>query len=199
MLESARLVMSQGPQPGEAFTLDKDVVTLGRAPTNDIVINEPQVSRQHARILRQGNTLVIEDLGSTNGTFVNGMRLVGPHVLLSGDVIGLGDAVRFTYYAAGPAEPRTTIPIEPPVVEQRAAPGSPGYVPPQVSLPPHEYSARPEQSSRKWIWIVGGGCLVVLLCLAACGVLFVLDYLRLLPDFFYQPLFWLGLDKYFIR
>lgn len=198
MVEPARLVMIQGPQPGEAFVLDKEVITLGRAPTNDIVIAEPQVSRQHARIMRQDDALVIEDLGSTNGTFVNGMRLVGPHVLLGGDVIGLGDAVRFTYHApGGAAEARTTVPVEMPGSEQWVAAGRPGYAPQQVNIPPYDYGAQPKASNMRWLWI-GCGCLV-LLCLTACVALFILDYLRLLPDFFYQPFFWLGLDKYFMQ
>lgn len=199
MLEPARLVMSQGPQPGESFILDKEVITLGRAPTNDVVIAEPQVSRQHARIVRQDDVLVIEDLGSTNGTFVNGMRLVGPHVLLNGDVISLGDAVRFTYYAGGPAGARTTVPIVP-ESEQWAGAGKPDYAPKQASVPPpYAYGAQTgtRAGNLKWLWI-GCGCLV-LLCLTACVALFVLDYFRLLPEFVYQPLFWLGLDKYFIR
>jgi hypothetical protein len=101
MTEGAWLVMSQGPQPGQTFMLDRDWITVGRDPTNEIVINDPQVSRQHSRITRQGKTTVIEDLGSTNGTFANGMRLTGPHVLATGDVIGLGDGVKLTYYEVG--------------------------------------------------------------------------------------------------
>jgi|YNPBryantNP2012_1023418.scaffolds.fasta_scaffold02377_8 pSer/pThr/pTyr-binding forkhead associated (FHA) protein len=195
MIEPARLVMNQGPKTGETFVLDKDVIALGRAPTNDIVIAEPQVSRQHARIVRQGDVLVLEDLGSTNGTFVNGIRLVSPHVLVGGDVIALGDAVRFTYYAPGrPAEGRTTIPVETPPGEQWIRPDqAPQYPPPYVQ----EVQPRAVNTNVKWLWI-GCGCLV-LLCVTACAAVLILDYFKLLPDFFYQPLFWLGLDKYFIR
>ncbi len=195
MIEPARLVMNQGPKTGETFALDKDVIALGRAPTNDIVIAEPQVSRQHARIVRQGDVLVLEDLGSTNGTFVNGVRLVSPHVLVGGDVIALGDAVRFTYYAPGrPAESRTTIPVETPAEGQWIRPGqAPQYPPPYAQ----EAQPRAVSTNIKWLWI-GCGCLV-LLCMTACVAVLILDYFKLLPEFFYQPLFWLGLDKYFIK
>ena len=101
MIDGSWLVMSQGPQPGQTFMLDRDWLTVGRDPSNDIVINDPQVSRQHARITRQGQMVVIEDLGSTNGTFANGMRLTGSHVLSNGDVIGLGNGVTLTYYEVG--------------------------------------------------------------------------------------------------
>ena len=101
MADSSQLVVNQGPQPGQTFILDQDLLTLGRDPGNDIVISDPQVSRQHARVTRQGETMVIEDTGSTNGTFVNGVRLTGPHTLANGDVIGLGDAATLAYYEAG--------------------------------------------------------------------------------------------------
>jgi hypothetical protein len=196
-----RLVMDQGPQAGRVFPLDRDVITLGRDPGNTIVINEPQVSRQHARITRRGGVLVLEDLGSTNGTFVNGMRLAGPHALSNGDVIGLSDAVTLTFSGSGmPAGPEA-------MPGQPAAPGAPAYAPaPQMApgygapmyevaqpAPPPFEQFEPEParpSSRKWIFL-GCGCLV-LLVIAACLGVFVLDYLRLLPSIFYEPLRWLG-------
>jgi hypothetical protein len=158
--------------------------------------------------VRQGDLMVIEDLGSTNGTFVNGMRLTSPHTLANGDVIGLGDAVRLTYYGAGtdagmgiaetetlvgkPAAPPPTIPQPPPPL---------AYAPPPAyaAAPPPAYAAAPpveERKSKAWLWM-GCGCLV-LLVIAACSGVFVLDYLGILPPIFYQPLFWLGLDKYFV-
>jgi predicted component of type VI protein secretion system len=185
MTEGAWLVMSQGPQPGQTFMLDRDWITVGRDPTNEIVINDPQVSRQHSRITRQGKTTVIEDLGSTNGTFANGMRLTGPHVLATGDVIGLGDGVKLTYYEVGIAADVTET-----VVGRPAAMPPPSY----LSTPPPPptaaaMDARPTKS-KAWMWI-GCGLLVLALILACLGVL-VLDYLQLLPAVFYEPLRWLG-------
>jgi hypothetical protein len=200
MTDSPRLVVNQGPEPGQTFVLEQDALTLGRDPHNDIVISDPQVSRQHARIVRQGNLMVVEDVGSTNGTFVNGMRLTGSHALANGDVIGLGDAVTLTYYGASPAttEPlvgRRTIPMESPSYEAPPPP-PPAY----AAASPPAYTAAPpveEKKSRTGLWI-GCGCLVLLI-IFVCVAVFVLDYFGLLPDFFYQPLFWLGLDKYFMQ
>jgi len=205
MSDGSRLVMSQGPQPGQTFTLDRDVITIGRDPGNNIVISDPQVSRHHARIIRMGELMTIEDVGSTNGTFVNGVRLTGPHTLSNGDVISLGDVVTLSYYGMSPAA-TDTIAGQPAV-----SPARPGYrpqpIPPPAPSagPPPAYADAPasiaqpaeEKRSKPWLW-VGCGCLA-LLAITACVGTFVLDYLGLLPPVFYQPLFWLGLDKYFIR
>jgi pSer/pThr/pTyr-binding forkhead associated (FHA) protein len=100
------LMMTEGPQAGQTFPLDKDFITLGRAPDNDIVVNHPQVSRRHARIRRQEEWLVLEDLGSTNGTFVDDQRLTGSHALQPGDAIGLGTAVTLTLRKVAREAPR---------------------------------------------------------------------------------------------
>ena len=173
MTDGFRLVMSQGPQPGQMFSLEKDSTSLGRDPGNDITIDDPQVSRQHARIMRQGGLMVIEDLGSTNGTFVNGVRLTGSHTLASGDMIGLGDVVALTYYGVGITATETV------VRQPAAAPPSPSYAPsPSVPPPPPlpaftAASLSPpveEQKSRTWLW-VGCGCLVLILACAAVALL----------------------------
>ena len=56
---------------GQSFDLNKPVVTIGREAGNDIVLEDPQVSRHHARLTLQGGGYVVEDLGSTNGSFIN--------------------------------------------------------------------------------------------------------------------------------
>lgn len=57
------------------FPVDKDVVTIGRGPDNDVVIDAPQISRHHARIIRNNNIVWVEDLDSANGTFIDGRRI----------------------------------------------------------------------------------------------------------------------------
>ena len=90
---SIRLVMRRGPQPNQSYDINQDVTTLGRDITNDIVINDRETSRHHLRLLRAGEALNVEDLGSTNGTFVNGKRVSGVTALQNGDMIGLGETV----------------------------------------------------------------------------------------------------------
>ncbi len=96
------LITQRGPQPDQRWNLNKEMVTIGREITNDIVINDQQVSRRHVRFVRITRGIVpnfsIEDLGSSNGTFVNQERLVqGTKALKDGDVIQLGDTVVLSY------------------------------------------------------------------------------------------------------
>jgi len=212
MADSSRLVMSQGPQPGQTFTLDQDYLTLGRDPGNDVVISNPQISRQHARVTRQDELMVIEDLGSTNGTFVNGMRLTGPHTLANGDVIGLGDEVTLTYHEAdiaatevlggeptvpsaspshGPPPP--TFEPTPPPAYTAAPPPPPAYT--AASPPPPAYAAAPPPAApdgaaekrNTWLW-VGCGCLVLTLACIAAGL-----FVWYAPESFWQALIDLGI------
>lgn len=106
---SYRLIVRRGPQPNQIYPLDKGIVTLGRDITNEIVINDPEVSRHHCRLTQGGGGFTIEDLASTNGTFVNGQRLTGARPLSPGDMVGLGETVTLAYessVAAVPGEPR---------------------------------------------------------------------------------------------
>jgi ABC-type multidrug transport system ATPase subunit/pSer/pThr/pTyr-binding forkhead associated (FHA) protein len=73
-----------------AMRQDQNQITIGRLPENDACIPSPIVSRHHARILREGGRYFIEDLASTNGTFVNGQRVLGRIPLGSGDRLQFG-------------------------------------------------------------------------------------------------------------
>ncbi|MCI6549117.1 MAG: FHA domain-containing protein [Coriobacteriaceae bacterium] len=68
-------------------------VVVGRSPSSDIVIDEPYVSATHARFTIQGPALVLEDLGSTNGTMVNGHVIDQPVTLRDGDEVQVGDTI----------------------------------------------------------------------------------------------------------
>jgi pSer/pThr/pTyr-binding forkhead associated (FHA) protein len=92
-----RLVVEQavGHKSGVAYDLASGA-TLGRGDV-EIQLQDPFASSRHAKITRQGRTLVIEDLGSTNGTYLNAELLNGPSPLHDGDEIRIGDS-EFTYY-----------------------------------------------------------------------------------------------------
>ena len=76
---------------GREHPLTDDSVTIGRALENDIVITSKRVSREHARVRREGWHVILEDLGSTNGTFLNDERVLSSVELRDGDGIKIGD------------------------------------------------------------------------------------------------------------
>jgi hypothetical protein len=78
---------------GREHLLSGEVVTIGRAIENDIVITSKRVSREHARVRREGWRVVLEDLDSTNGTYLNDERLLSPTELRDRDRIAIGDVV----------------------------------------------------------------------------------------------------------
>lgn len=93
-----QLTVRKGPKVGQVFYLDTRSLIIGRDPMSDIIINDPEVSRQHARISETDNGFQIEDLGSTNGTFIDGQRLKSePVQLVPGQSIGMGSGVSLLY------------------------------------------------------------------------------------------------------
>ena len=100
MESTYKLIMRAGAEQGKEYPLDKNELVIGRDQGSDIVIVDPEVSRRHARLFQQGGSYVIEDLGSTNGTYVNGQRLSGPYVLRSGELINLGEHISLLYDVA---------------------------------------------------------------------------------------------------
>lgn len=86
----AKLVISQNGIVEGHYFLDKARFTLGRQSDNDVCLNHPGVSNQHAVIVTLSNDHILEDLGSTNGTLVNGDK-VAKHILQNNDVIELGN------------------------------------------------------------------------------------------------------------
>jgi pSer/pThr/pTyr-binding forkhead associated (FHA) protein len=83
-------VRSGGGRAGEHFIPQGDRTTIGRSPDNDIFLDDVTVSRKHAVLSQNGNELLIEDLGSLNGTFVNRRRIESPTRLESGDEVQIG-------------------------------------------------------------------------------------------------------------
>jgi pSer/pThr/pTyr-binding forkhead associated (FHA) protein len=99
MSDSPRLIFSSGMvaglTPGDTFPLASVETVLGRSPTCDIPVASPTVSRHHARITRQGDDFILDDLGSTLGVSVNGVSLgKNTHRLAPGEQIRLSrDAI----------------------------------------------------------------------------------------------------------
>ncbi len=101
------LVVKDGPLAGREWRLEREVTTLGRGEDCDIAIPERQVSRAHLRVRRDALGYVLEDLGSKNGTFVNGKQVQegAPVRLKDGDEIHVALAVRLLFVGAGATLP----------------------------------------------------------------------------------------------
>src|SRR5262245_61635216 len=101
----ARLILSLDGQVMAEYNMNKERYTIGRLPDNDIRIDNPAVSGHHSLIINILNDSFLEDLNSTNGTYVNG-KLVKKHALQHGDVITIGHhQLRFVDEHVEPASP----------------------------------------------------------------------------------------------
>lgn len=87
--EGPVLVVRKGSEIGQRFYIDRDTITIGRDPAADIFLNDVTVSRRHAFVTKTGTMVTVEDVGSLNGTYVNGV-CVDKAELRSGDVLQVG-------------------------------------------------------------------------------------------------------------
>lgn len=194
-----QLTMRAGPTPGRIISLGMGEITIGRETTNTVAISDPEVSRRHAQLSFQNNYYILEDLNSTNGTFVNGRRLVGQYVLQPGDVVNLGENVSLVF-DTGPFDPDATqiSPTSFPQSDELSAP--PATPPPQPPLSreqalsqqfpyqqtvesdqlqggPEDFEPMPmgTQRNRALPWVLAGcGCLTIV-CVAALAALWYID------------------------
>ena len=207
MSTTYHLVMKKGPNPGQVFELDGTEFTIGRDINNDFVINDSEMSRKHAKIYIYGQGFVVEDLGSTNGTFVNGQRLAGIHQLVSGDTISFGENVSCSFEVPVFDPDATRVSAQPPTPSVTSAPfvqEQQSAIPSQetfISAPdPNQYqsaSVQPSYSNE-----VPGGypqaqppkkknrallIIIIILLLIICGCIvfwLVIDSLNLYCDLF---------------
>lgn len=193
---SYRLIVRTGPNPGMVFDITKDVNLIGRDVTNDVVLGDSEVSRQHSRLSRTPGGYVLEDMGSTNGTFVNGERLTSPRVLNPGDLVGIGETVTMTFDVTSPESAET---VARPAAQPQPAPSpTPSPVPSptpaqhvaQPAAPPAAPPAKEAGPSRTPLIVAGVGCLF--LAMACLAVLWFMD--ANYPQILYAPLRIFGLQ-----
>jgi hypothetical protein len=98
---TALLIAVRGPNAGARFLIDRDVYTVGRHPDSDIFLDDITVSRRHAEFRREGGRLWIHDVGSLNGTYVNGVR-AEEQVLTTGNELQIGK-FKLVAFVAEPA------------------------------------------------------------------------------------------------
>jgi hypothetical protein len=145
--DSYRLIVRRGPQPNQVYELTDEVMNLGRDITNQLVINDREVSRHHLRFVRGADGITMEDLGSTNGTFINGRRVTGATLLKNGDMIGLGETVTLGYEVVRAGMNNVAVYPTPNPAQQPTIPAQPASQPPAASpyQPPQNPSPTPQQ------------------------------------------------------
>ncbi|MCS6835966.1 MAG: FHA domain-containing protein [Anaerolineae bacterium] len=150
--DTYRLIIKRGPEPGRVIELQAEQAKLGREVQNDIVINDREVSRSHLRFVRGPEGYTVEDLNSTNGTFINGKRISGAVLLKNGDLISLGETVTLGYEVVragmptvpapaadyGPPAVPPAQPYQPPAPSAPVVPAAQPYQPPAPGAPPYQ-------------------------------------------------------------
>jgi DNA-binding response OmpR family regulator len=106
--EAALLLWMDGEEIKGRWSLAEPATTIGRWEDNDVVVDDRWVSRNHARIRREGERYVLEDLGSRNGTLVNGRRITDQTVLADGDRIQVAPLVELIFVDYGSTAPLPT-------------------------------------------------------------------------------------------
>jgi DNA-binding winged helix-turn-helix (wHTH) protein len=104
--EKPVLIILEGEQTGQRWTIDGDELVIGRGASCSLVLPERQVSREHIRIYTEDETYFLQDLNSTNGPWVTGEQVKGGTVFLrDGDEVSIALAVRMTYVASEATAP----------------------------------------------------------------------------------------------
>ncbi|HYH98570.1 FHA domain-containing protein [Hyalangium sp.] len=168
-----KLMVSAGPKAGEEFSLEDNEYVVGRATDNPICIQDTSVSRKHIMLRRVGSGWTVSDLGSGNGTLVNGEQITDETVLANGDVITMGDTeVTFTDVANA----TMMVDITAGTGRSRALSG-PSGVPVRPGRPERVRPGRavkkevdPALQKKKKMMMAGGGLVLVL---AAAGLIVI--------------------------
>jgi len=143
MTAQFQFVMHSGPNTGKIYPLEATEIIIGRDASNVIAINDAEVSRKHAKLSLQNSAYVIQDLGSTNGTFINGQRISTPQELKPGDTVTLGENIVLMYetsfdpnatVVSSAQIPKIVAPVRTPIPTPAPTP-APAPIPVPVSPP----------------------------------------------------------------
>lgn len=175
------LIMKVGAEAGTVYPMFKKEMRIGRATNNDIVLVDPQSSRYHTLLRVHEDTVTIEDMGSTNGTMVNGRRISEPHVLQPADTFNIGGTVFGIYDMEAPKtvidmKPIRTEPLpqKPPSRQHTPPPVSPAYARETVY---ERHPARKTTGSPKvWVFVAAMVAVLLVAVIAVGAVLLFTDY-----------------------
>src|SRR5579884_2060786 len=177
------VVLSEGEGlKGQSYELKVDKTTVGRVEDNTFQIAQPSVSSHHCEIFLKGNDIVVKDLNSTNGTFINNQQITGEAVLKGGQILRLGQVEIGLDTGAGVPSPTpaAAAPKPPPAANKRM--DSTMVINKGVSLEQLEQGpqgldttkgvfTKKTDNTNKW-FIIGGVTLAIVI---VCAILFALS------------------------
>jgi uncharacterized membrane protein len=182
MAAQFQFVMRSGPNTGKIYPLEAPEIIIGRDAINGVAINDAEVSRKHAKLSLHGSAYVIQDLGSTNGTSVNGQRVTSTQVLNPGDIISFGENIVLMYEAASDPNatiissaqsPKTVAPIRRPAPAPAPAPAP--VFSGQVPVGPVPMAPAPAKKSGSKVLLIIIVLIVVCLILACIATFIWVD------------------------
>lgn len=167
MASKYQFVMRSGPTVGAIYPLEAEAITIGRDPSNVIQINDAEISRRHARLELKGGKYVIEDAGSTNGTHVNGQRIMSPYVLRPGDLVSFGEGILLGFETSE-QDPAATLAVSrsPATARQYTPPPAPAPAQPYAGQVPADPMPLAKKTNPLPIVIGVGALLFVCACIA---------------------------------
>ena len=179
------LVIHEGARAGSELPVDGELILGREQGSADFVIDDPGVSRRHARVVADNGGVIVEDLGSSNGTYVNGERIAGPVELGAGDEVQVGATILGV--EGGTAATALMPPGAPPTSQH---PGPPAYAEPRqpspgrrpaprrLAPPPHDQGNLPALAalflgplSILLVFLSAGGFFIALPCGIAAVIL----------------------------
>jgi hypothetical protein len=192
MTAQFQFVMRSGPETGKIYPLEGPEIIIGRDASNSVAINDAEVSRKHAKLSLHGSTYMIQDLSSTNGTFINGQRITSGQVLNPGDTVSFGEIIAMIYEVA--YDPNATVasgqalktiapvhrpaPISAPAPAPATAPAPVQAYSGQVPAGPIPVAVSPVKKKKFPIWLII--VIVFLLVICVCiGFFLIIDQLNL--------------------
>jgi pSer/pThr/pTyr-binding forkhead associated (FHA) protein len=174
---AGRLVVEIGPDEGKEFPL-RGTMRIGRSEDSEITLADAQASRHHAAISPEPSGFTIQDLDSSNGTFVNGRRLDEPRLLKDGDRLRVANTVLVFRWESAPSAPSPATPrVTPPAVDYEMLPTTEvaWQTPPAgIQEVPAPQAAEPRKSVYAGRIMLGAGLAIVFLAIAAVTLYFLL-------------------------
>jgi pSer/pThr/pTyr-binding forkhead associated (FHA) protein len=196
MAAQFQFVVHSGPNTGKVYPLEAPEIIIGRDASNVIAINDAEVSRKHAKLSLQNSVYEIQDLGSTNGTFINGQRITGSQELKPGDTVTLGENIVLMYETAfdpnatvvsSTQVPKIVAPLQKPAPAPAPRPVTGPVAPPSTapvevftSQPPAGPVSKPTKPNKKKfpIWLIILIVILVIIC-ACVGFFLIIDQFNL--------------------